>query len=557
MRLAYRMLQKCDLIPPVRIHDLLYVLLELNDELCLSSSANYEFPISFHNLLAISTATTNSLKSSEDIENETVALDQLDRYIELLYDEPEDKIKGAVLILQLASKAEHLPELSRNDTLLCALSRVLREEGKKSLELAIYVVSIFAHFSNYADFQYTISSYKVGSCCLELIYFELMREETWSKELSQKKAQADAQHENLSAKAAYEKLLVSYQNLIKKQNLLFKHALYILLNIAEDLQLELKIVNKGIVGLLAKLLERNSQDLLLVVVVYLKKLSVFSENVTAMKELGIVKALTPLLFLDNELLVYNLLKLVYNLMLDRELRAAFVRSGLMTKLVAYFTKKMYLSVVISMFYLISCEAKYVGFFRAHPQLIGLLLEKVAEGVEYRTIINSLLINLSTCYQLAQLIVDYTEFHAIVKMALAERNVQLLRLVRNISCYSDNSFKLTLATYHQELIRLMIEPSGGSANQSEVLVECAAIQVNLSPLSVDWLAIYRQHSLYEFIVGVLNTERNGKPANVEVFRYFLLLVAATAHQAEVGNFLVEKKIVDTLLNLLNGKVCFNF
>ena len=58
----------------------------------------------------------------------------------------------------------------------------------------------------------------------------------------------------------------------------FAVSYYLLLNLAEDLNVELKMKNKGIVGMLSKTLERNNSELLILVVSFLKKLSIFIEN---------------------------------------------------------------------------------------------------------------------------------------------------------------------------------------------------------------------------------------------------------------------------------------
>ena len=56
-------------------------------------------------------------------------------------------------------------------------------------------------------------------------------------------------------------------------------AFYLLLNLAEDTRVEVKMKNKGIVGLLIKALEtRTNADLILLVISFLKKLSIFLEN---------------------------------------------------------------------------------------------------------------------------------------------------------------------------------------------------------------------------------------------------------------------------------------
>ena len=53
---------------------------------------------------------------------------------------------------------------------------------------------------------------------------------------------------------------------------------YLLLNLSEDLKVELKMRNKGIAKLLVKTLDRDNVELLILVISFLKKLSIFVEN---------------------------------------------------------------------------------------------------------------------------------------------------------------------------------------------------------------------------------------------------------------------------------------
>ena len=57
-------------------------------------------------------------------------------------------------------------------------------------------------------------------------------------------------------------------------------AYYLLLNLAEDLKVEMKMRNKSIVHFLVKTLDRDNHELLILVVSFLKKLSIFIENKT-------------------------------------------------------------------------------------------------------------------------------------------------------------------------------------------------------------------------------------------------------------------------------------
>lgn len=53
---------------------------------------------------------------------------------------------------------------------------------------------------------------------------------------------------------------------------------YLLLNLSEDLKVELKMRNKGIAKLLVRTLNRENVELLILVISFLKKLSIFVEN---------------------------------------------------------------------------------------------------------------------------------------------------------------------------------------------------------------------------------------------------------------------------------------
>jgi hypothetical protein len=59
---------------------------------------------------------------------------------------------------------------------------------------------------------------------------------------------------------------------------MFYIALTILLNLAEDFNIEKKMRKRNIVSYLLRLLERNDFHLLIIVLLFLRKLSIFSEN---------------------------------------------------------------------------------------------------------------------------------------------------------------------------------------------------------------------------------------------------------------------------------------
>ena len=85
-----------------------------------------------------------------------------------------------------------------------------------------------------------------------------------------------------AAKLEYEKSRKKCQAVLRKQETLLRVVLYLLLNLAEDVGVELKMVNKGIPTMLMSLLDRRTPELLIMAVTFLKKLSIYRENLDEM-----------------------------------------------------------------------------------------------------------------------------------------------------------------------------------------------------------------------------------------------------------------------------------
>lgn len=77
--------------------------------------------------------------------------------------------------------------LSITEALLSALSRVLREEWKRSIELSTNIVYSFFCFSTYNEFHSIIIQYKIGSLCMDVIDYELKRYDQWKEKVEGKK----------------------------------------------------------------------------------------------------------------------------------------------------------------------------------------------------------------------------------------------------------------------------------------------------------------------------------------------------------------------------------
>lgn len=125
----------------------------------------------------------------------------------------------------------------------------------------------------------------------------------------------------------------------KRQEQLLRVAFYLLLNIADNVKVEEKMHKKDVVGLLIGAIERHSNiDLLILIVSFLQKLSIFVENKNVMASKGIIEKLSGLLDSNNADLVNVTLKLLFNLTFDNKLRSKMIKAGMLPKLIQLTSK---------------------------------------------------------------------------------------------------------------------------------------------------------------------------------------------------------------------------
>jgi ribosome-binding ATPase YchF (GTP1/OBG family) len=171
---------------------------------------------------------------------------------------------------------------------MSALSRVLREDGRRSIELITNIIYIFFCFSNFSEFHAIITTNKVGDMCLRVTDLELSRFNLLVQDIQkcEKKAQSTPNDKTIISKLSLEHQ--KFQNVIRKQDQLLFVSFHLLLNLAEDLSIEVKMIKRDIVKYLINMLDRSTPELLVLSVSFLKKLSVFKESKDQMiKVIGI------------------------------------------------------------------------------------------------------------------------------------------------------------------------------------------------------------------------------------------------------------------------------
>ncbi len=108
-------------------------------------------------------------------ESKGADIEKLRDYIELLYEganqgDMRHKIIGSAKILNLCSDVPNLEVSIQDQTLMGALTRVFREEYKKSMDLNYNIMRCFLAFSNFSGMHPILTNYKVR-------FYEMMCED--------------------------------------------------------------------------------------------------------------------------------------------------------------------------------------------------------------------------------------------------------------------------------------------------------------------------------------------------------------------------------------------
>ncbi|XP_037932286.1 kinesin-associated protein 3-like [Teleopsis dalmanni] len=206
--LAREVVDKCDLIHKSQLADVEQIIFYLknrkdNAGSDIADNNSHHRSASLHRTSARTMHTSTTTATSTPTASE-VSINNIDEYVELLYEDLSDRIRGSAMILQVARNPDNLEELEKNEACLSALSRVLREDWRKSLDLSTNIIYIFFCFSTYTKFHPVIVQYKIGSLCMDVVDYELRRYESMRHELDVRRNPGSSTP--MSAKQSKEKL---------------------------------------------------------------------------------------------------------------------------------------------------------------------------------------------------------------------------------------------------------------------------------------------------------------------------------------------------------------
>ncbi|EFJ41855.1 hypothetical protein VOLCADRAFT_77409 [Volvox carteri f. nagariensis] len=488
----------------------------------------------------------NQIFKMQQKQYEQAYMNKLHTYIEGLYEEDMNlKVRATGMIAQLFRNTENFETLLTHETLLQTLARVLREDGKRSIDLCTNIVSVFFSVSNFTQFHGVIMQNQVGALTMDLIDLEIKRTEHRAAEegispamVAQKALEASQGQVTLSER---EKKLLA---LIQKQDRLLYIAFYMLLNLSEDIEVERKMKKKNIVVYLVKMLERSNVELLILATTFLKKLSIYKENKETMASCKIVEKLMKFVPVLNDVLLMSVLRLLHNLSFDNTLRDDMVKHGLIPKAVELMSVPRFQPVVLGLLYHISMEDKYKSLF-TFTDCLNRMYDMLMRVQDLRNTpeLIALAVNLTQNPRNAETLCEGDRFDKMIRRAFQTCDELMFKVLRNLSQQDGLAIKRRFGPYVEQLVTLLRAPD----ITAELFVEVLGCLANLYIPEFDFLGLVRKHDLLTFLA----TYAQPGAVDDDILLEVVMFVGVLCNEG-TAPLICQSGLVATLFTLMGDK-----
>ncbi len=511
-------------------------------------------------------------------------MDDLDDYMELLYQvggrtekEKEQthaaQVRGTAMILSLCRNVLNLEQLIQNGTVMGALTRVLQEEYKKSVELSFNILRIFLAFSNFVEMHPLMTNYRIGVLTMKALELQVNRtehrkieqqtkEEIWNLELKQAREIGGEEGLDRVDKIRMDKAkdIKTQRNIAVKENKLMFVALHVLINLAEDVTVERKMIKKNLIESLITLIENNSSDLLILIVTFLKKLSCFAENKDVMKELGVIQRVARFIPCSSQALVNSTLRLLFNLSFDEGARDQMIRCGLVPRLVELLKTPPLRSRTLKLLYHLSVDDRCKEIFYQSDGISILMMMIIKFPQDHLTKeLAALAVNLSLSEKNAEAMVSNRGLNHLMDRLFNTRDPLLFKIVRNISQWTQSLQEVMAMNDLEYKYRGLWSPHIKGLVQvlhdtddHETLVEAFGIMGNLSPEDLphnqSWSKLLTNGDLLTLVSRMLVPGLCQNDILLEV----ILMLSSCASDPKACDVLAKSNIINSLYNIWQDK-----
>lgn len=529
--LAREIVEKCRYIPESKTSQVEKV---LNKLYALQTDVQFK---DFAGATKSSTKRTTGGDSNRDDDRAPSQLEDLlpfasmhsvDDYIEELYEEDMDmKVQGARKLLRLCTEVPVLEQLADHSTLLGVLSRELRENAKRSYELAVAITGIFLIFANFSGFHAALSKYQCGEVTMHILEYETKRRHALQKD-------------------------AGCHALLDRQDHLLQICILVLRAISEETALELKFVKHNICQMLPPLLSRQHEDLLFSTLNALHKLTIFEQNKDVL--IGEMPRFVELLGHPANEVFSMALRLCYNLSFDARGRAALAeQSAVVPRLMHAVQHQSTHKVALKLLYHMTLDPPVrSSLIRTSPHLPSLALQ-LARSKEQEPEAVALLVNLAADEAAACLILAEDSFMAVSLKAFKHKNIGMLKVVRHIASHTaSRSILLDVmgggdSSSYAWLVQLVQMVKATTADRHDVLVEVLGILAALDCPEVPWVDLC-EAGLLEPLPRLLMVGF----AEDDVVLEAVMLLSLLALDPPAAALLPSSKVIGLLPDLLAAK-----
>jgi hypothetical protein len=320
------------------------------------------------------------------------------------------------------------------------------------------------------------------------------------------------------------------------------------------------MTKRDIVGMLTSMLSRNNVDLLMLSIMFLKKLSVFQENKNEMVENNLIEKSSRLIPCNHEALLRMILRLYYNVSFDSKIREAMVKQAMIPRYVELLKKPQYRGIIIRILYNISIDDRCKGMF-IYTECIPLVVTLITSFPQPQLAkeLAGLAINLTIHNRNVEIIAKTNgAFRSLMDRALKNEDTLMMKIVRNMSVWSlEEQQKLDdLSMYrYKELwgpyVPNIIRMAQGTSNP-DILLECVGILSNLTPYDLSRNASFatyiKDYNLLEWLYKHMVPGFSQDDLLLEV----IMLVAGLCLAADVHSLVLNSRIPQILLDTMRAK-----
>ena len=433
-----------------------------------------------------------------------------------------EKLNTLQSLVQIADYDRNLSLMIQHEPLMNTLCNSLKEYAKSSIPACTYIMTIFEKMSVFRNYHESLGKFKIGLMSLNLLFSQIHLGELVTQN-NQPKEQ----------KAAY----------IKIQNSLLRHIVLLLFNLSDSPKTMRKMVEKGIITELSKLLKRRDPVLLTNTLRFIRKLASVPTNWGEIDTDEIIPSISNNLFKkcqpggdkNNAALgpVYKeALDLLFQFSQHQEIMEEFKEGKIFENMTNLCSISSIRSNLLTFFYQVSSQSGTDDFFKK-DEILNMLIASASEKCPERIIALVVLMKLTNDKDVAAKIANSPIFtkdnvKSMFIQATSDINDEnriLLKLIRNVS----NNNPALIEGFDEEIVAATEKNKRQYDNLIDIVAVANRSEID-SPRSKFFIG---KTSFISILIACLNDTKAPAQLHLEIIMFFssLTLFSSPAKELE--------------------------